>query len=158
MSLSQQLTDLKLKLMNEANQRMEIEETEAYQKLEVQIGALTADIHKLQDEQLGLMQSVPDSTDEYEAVKRMVLGEMREKGIEQMDNVEAKVRVKREVNTRKLMTELEGDLDNFFLLAKVPQKDLKDFEKANAQFKGLSKSCVEEVSREITDLLIHLPE
>ena len=158
MSLANQLTGLKLALMDEQRQRMEVEATPAYIEKQEQIETSRTYLEGLIEEQKALSKDVHDSTEEYEAVKRMVLGEMREKGLEMLGNIKAKWRVSKVINTRKLMHFLEGDLDNFFLLAKVSQKDLKDFEKENIDYKGATKDCIEEKGRELTDIIVELPE
>ena len=135
---------------------MEIEETEPYLQIQRDIETSLQVIERLKDQQKELLDQVPDSTSEYEEIKMEALREMRAKGLEKMDNVIGKWRVSKQVNTRKLMNFLQGDIDNFFLLAKVTQKDLKDFEKDNEDYKGASRECVEETGRELTDIYVEL--
>ncbi len=155
MSLATQLTDLKLRLMQESHERLKLEETEEYTELQKEISSLQSSIDEKLESQREILSQVPDSTEEYEAVYRMVLGEMKEKGLSVLENITAKFRTKNEVNTRKVMEVLEGDMDNFFLLATIKQKDLKEFAKdTDYNMSG----CVEEISKELVDISISLPE
>lgn len=158
MTLDQQLTELAMKMREERTQRWKVEWSEEYIGLQNGIAMHQAHIQANQEKQQVLLSQVPDSTEEYEAVKRMLIEEMRAKGLERMGSVVAKFISKNEVNTRSVMDYLEGDLDNFYRLAKISQKDLKDFEKDNESYKGIAKKCVDEVGRELVDISVELPE
>jgi uncharacterized protein YjgD (DUF1641 family) len=141
--------------MQEKHERLKLEETPEYIEKQSQIESSQKYLEGLLQEQKDLLKDVPDSTEEYEAVYRMVLGEMKEKGLSTLENITAKFRTKNEVNTRKVMEVLEGDMDNFFLLATIKQKDLKEFSKdTDYNMSG----CVEEISKELVDISISLPE
>lgn len=152
------LKALALKLRNERSARWQVEESEEYQRYQNMIAEAQKHIESIQEKQKELFKDIPDSTAEYEEVKRELLQQFKEKDIREMDGVTAKMKRKQEVDTRKLMHELEGDYDNFFLLARVTQKDLKQFEKDNEDYKGLSKKVVDVISEEIVDLDVSLPD
>ena len=158
MTTAQQLTSLALKCREERAARWKIEESEAFKEIESQIATSMEYLAGLQEEKQMLLNVVPDSSPDLEALKREMIAEMKEQGIERMENVLGKWRVSKNVNTRKLMDFLQGDLDNFFILAKVSQKDLKEFEKENDAYKGASKECIEETGKELVDISIELPE
>ena len=158
MTLSQQLTELAMKLRTERAERWKIEGSEEYKSFQSLIETSQEYLAGLQEDQKELLSVVPDSTEDYETLKRMVLGEMRDKGLETLDNVEAKIKIKREVNTRKVMEALGGDLDNFYILAKIQQNSLKSFTDENPEYKSIMKNCVDEVGREYVDLTVTLPE
>lgn len=154
---TQELTALAMKLRTERAERWKVEGTEEYIGLQNGIALHQVHIEANQAKQKELLSSVPDSTQEYEDAKREFMEEMRSKGIEEIDNVVAKFKVKNEVNTRRVMEGLGGDLDSFYLLAKIQQVTLKEFCKSNPDYKSLM-GCIEEIDREMTDITISLPE
>jgi len=147
-----------MKLRTERAERWKIEGSEEYKSFQSLIETSQEYLAGLQEDQKKLLSVIPDSTEDYETLKRMVLGEMRDKGLETLDNVEAKIKIKREVNTRKVMEALGGDLDNFYILAKIQQNSLKSFTDENPEYKSIMKNCVDEVGREYVDLTVTLPE
>lgn len=128
----------------EREQREALKNSPEFQELEDKINKLT-------NERDTLLQSVGDSSDELKHFKAGIIAIMQEQGEGAVDGIKARVRVKKEVNTKRLMDELQGDLDHFFVLAKVQQNTLKDFAKSDPRKKDLL-ACIEEVGQDIIDI------
>lgn len=158
MSLATQLTDLKIKLIQEQSERMKIEEKPEFQFLNTEQEKLREKTEELEEKKKEMLAEAPDSTEEYNAIKLQMIEHMLAEGLDNVGNIEAKYSRKNLVNTRTVMDVLQGDMDNFFLLASIKQTDLKKFEKENPEYKYQFKDCVEEISKELTDITINLPE
>lgn len=152
------LTALKLKLLGEANTRAQIKQSDEYHSLDVEIRDLQEKVMEIQEKQKNLLSGVPDSTDKYQEAKEVAISILKASGEDSIGNLKAKYRVKKQVNTEKLMTGIGGDWDLFQTLAEIKQVRLKEFIKENPDFKGLDKKCVEEIGRELVDVEITLPE
>lgn len=115
---------------------------------------LQLSIENAQALQKSMLSNVPDSSVEYATLKRQVIAEFQSKGIEKHGNVVAQFKERKEVNTRRVLDVLAGDVGLFMELATVQQTKLKDFAKSNPNIKKELTECIEVVAREITDLSI----
>lgn len=156
-SLAQKITQCKIKCMGERSKRWEVEQSEAYLELEDEIGKLQEQIQAFNERKQEMLADLPDSNPELLELTQEMVKLMKETGVREIDNITAKFKKKKEVDTRAVMEFLQGDLDNFFVLAKIQQNTLKDFAKANPEYKGITR-CIETVSEELVDVDISLPE
>lgn len=150
-SLVKKATETRILVMREDYQREKIQDSEGYQDLVIQADAIRV-------KQEDMLYVVPDSKEHLEDLKLLITAKMQDEGRSVYENIEMKFRKKREVNTRQVMQVLEGDMDNFFLLAQISQKNLKEFGDDNPEYKKGFKDCVSIVSEECTGIVIHLPD
>jgi len=144
MQLIEQLTALKRKIDQEDMERGKIKYGDEYAALEKEIEALTA-------KREAMLLSVPDSSEEYAAVKRQVLDYMKANNLSHVENVSAVTRERKEVNKSRVLNILGGDIDNYIALSTVTQVGLKDFAKSSPYKKDLM-DCIEVVGTDIVDL------
>ena len=133
-------------IAQEEEMRAQIMKSEAYMNMQMRMESL----QKTMD---AMLESVPDSREENDMDKKALIEYMQANGLRKAGEFSAKMRAKNEVNTRTVMHVLEGDIDNFFLLATIKQKDWKDFCDANPQYKKEKSKCIEKVGETIVDII-----
>lgn len=126
-------------------QRQDVTESEEWQKLQTQIDELL----KKQDE---LLLNVPDSSEEHEMDRKELIKYLNENRVFEVSGFDLKKRTTKNVNTNKVLTALGGDMDEFFLLANVTQKALKDYGDTHPELKKLFKGCIEIDSETVTEV------
>lgn len=144
--IAEQVKQLAQQVISEAKQTKDIKEGSEYLQFQMQIDELTNACNDL-------FSDIPNSSSAYQEAKTEIISIMKATGEDTIGDIGAIRRIKKEVNTRKLMEALQGDLDHFFVLAKVQQNTLKDFVKGDERKKDLL-SCIEVVGSDIVDINI----
>lgn len=141
------LAELKAKVEAENVERAKVRFGEAFTALTKQIDALVAK----QDE---LLAGLPDSSLEYDSLRKEIIERMKEEKVYAVGSVSAKFREKKEVNRTKVLDALGGDLDAYFTISNITQVAIKDFVKDNPEFKEGLMESIETVSKEVVDVEI----
>lgn len=133
---------LKAKVQQEDEDRAKIKYTPEYQELDRQVQELSA-------KRDGLLATVPDSRAEHDAAIAELTAAFTEAKVNEHMGVKATFREKSEVNAARLLTVLDGDIDNFMVVASVTQIKLKDLAKTFPAKKKELMDCVEVVEKKI---------
>lgn len=130
------------------------EEEEARLKLQQTDEWLEAqnEIEKWQSIQQRILAQVPDSREEYMLDKNALIAYMHENRLTELDGFTVETRTRKIVNPTKVIHALDGDLDNFFLLVTITQKNLKEYGDLHPELKKPFKDCVEVDRVEIADI------
>lgn len=123
--------------------------SDAYRALQEQIDSLIL----AQD---SLLSSVPDTREELAMDKEELIRLMNAENRTHLDGLDVKTRTRKEVNVRRVLEAMEGDLDNLMIVANVTQKSLETFWRDNPQYKRELRQCIEEKDTVVTD--ISLPD
>jgi len=140
--ISGKVLALRERKQQEDNQRAEIRYGPEWCSLDAQIEELT----KKRD---SLFESVPNSTEEYQAAEAELISAFKEAGVEEHNGIRASYKEWKAVNAAQLLNVLDGDIDNFMAVASVTQVKLKELCKTFPEKKQPMMDCVEVVSREI---------
>jgi len=147
----QRLKELTVIVQREDGQRADIKYSPEY--LEI-----TDQIELLQESQKAMLSAVPDTSIERDNLTQEVIAMMVMEGLESYEDITAKYREKKDVNTVRVLHVLDGDIDNFAVLAKITQVDLREMAKTMPSKKAALMDCIEVVSRDIVDLIVPLPQ
>lgn len=150
MTAYQIFIEAKAKRDAESQQRLAIKMTNEYIDIDRRIS-------QLQDLQAAMLAEVPDSSEEYEKAKADMIAFLTSSSLSHFQNVAAKYREKKEVNKKRVLDALEGDLDRFYELAHITQVRLKEAAKDDPILKNDLLDCIEVVEKEIVDLEVVLP-
>jgi len=131
---------------NEEAARKKIEQSQEFKDLQKKIDDLVKDRDYL-------LSKIPDSSEEFEMDKSSLLNYMNEKGIKHLDGFEIKNRISKSVNTVKVLSALDGDLDQFFTIANVTQKALTEYGKLHPDIKKPLKDAIEIDKVTIVDIV-----
>jgi len=107
----------------------------------------------LEEKQALLLHAVPDSHDEYMLDKQALIAYMLENRLTELEGFTTETRTRKTVNAVRVLDALQGDLDNFFLLLTITQKNLKEYGDLHPEYKKPFKDCVEVDRVEITDIV-----
>ena len=108
------------------------------------------------DKQKELLQGIPDSTAEHAMDRIALFKKMNEEQTYAMPGYDVRTRVTKSVNTNKVLAALDGDLDQFFLLASVTQAALSEYGKLHRELTRPLKDCIE-IESEIVMAVHPLP-
>jgi hypothetical protein len=139
------LLSLRERKQQEDNQRAEIRYGKEWCSLDAQIEELT----KKRD---ALIASVPNCSEEYQAAETELIAAFKAAGVEEHSGIRATFKESKAVNTSRLLSVLDGDIDNFMSVASVTQVKLKELCKTFPEKKQPLMDCVEVVSREISGI------
>lgn len=132
-------------IQEEILQRAKIMQSEEYVSLQRQIDASLAF-------QNDMLKTIPDSSEEYAMDKQELIKYMQEHQIHSAGEFRARTRIKRIVDTRKVLEAMQGDIDNMMLVASVRIKDLEEFARANPEYGKDLRSCIVEEGFTIVDI------
>lgn len=148
-ALASRLTELQRAANAESQARLAVTKSPQYLKLDEQIQEMIR-------QRDAMLDGITDSTTALQQAKAEMMLAMREQGLTAYENVTAKFKEKREVNRRRLMEVIDGDMDLYFTLSNVTQVAVKDFARSSDKKKDLL-DCIEVVGREIVDVEVALP-
>lgn len=148
--LEKLLSDYRATLANVRAEQKEREEVEALPAFAL----LQAEIDLLKTKQEALLDSIPDSSEEHTMDKAELIKYLNDNNITILDGFSVKLRTSKSVNTNKVLHALDGDLDQFFLIANITQKALTEYGKLHSELKKPFKACIEIDSTSVTDLLL----
>lgn len=150
-------------------ERFDVTRSKDYQAAEADAESVEATMRDLATEltatrerQREMLAVVPDSRPLLEEAKRMLMDIMQAEGVEgyveDWISVSGKFSEKKTVDGRKLLTVLDGDIDEFTRLVKPSQKAIKDYAMERPDMKRALLSCITLESRELVGVDISLPE
>ena len=143
--------DLHATVDAEERQRNDIRYSDPFVSLNIQIQAL-------QGEQEEMLKVVPDHSADLEIAKGRMMDFLAEAHLSHFQNVAAKYREKKEVNKKRVLDVLQGDLDRFYELAQITQVALKSAAKDDPLLKHDLLDCIETIENTIVDLEVVLPQ
>lgn len=112
-------------------------------KLSPQYIALEQQIALLTQQRDALIAHIPDSKPELEKAKESMMMQLRNEGLTKFRNIYAKMGKRQTVNVSRLLNVLGGDVGILLEMAKVTQKQLKEFAETMPQAKQEIMSCVD---------------
>jgi len=142
------LAKLKAAAFEELQKVNDVRASEEYEQIGVEM-------ERLAQQRLEML---PEQTKqvEYNDLKDLILEEMRKTGQYDYTGITAKFKTKKKVNASKVMEAIGGDFGIYQDLSEITQKTLKDFAATQPGMKKALMSCVEEISRELTDFTLDL--
>lgn len=134
-------------IQRQKEEREAIKKGDAYQALEKQRQEIEA-------QQKALLDTVPDSSGEFNMDREELIKYMTENGVTRAGEFVAKTRSKSRVDTRRVLEAVGGDIDAMMLLVNVSQKAIDDFSKANPEYKHDLKQCIVDDGFAVTDVIL----
>lgn len=100
-------------------------------------------INQASAEQAAMLAGLPDSEPELEKAKESMMMEMKARGLTTYLSIYAMMGKKKTVNASRLLNVLGGDIGIFMEMAKVTQKQLKDFAEIQPHIEKELMSCID---------------
>lgn len=145
------LQECQEKLIVESEALHQVVTSDRYKSISAQVEA-----GKLELE--AMTEGLTEQRTQFESLKDALKKLLKQLKITQVEGCIIKTRQRKEVNKERLFRVMEGDIDNFLVLASITQVALKEFAKSSPALEKELMDCIEPAGEEVSEIeIIRVP-